>query len=199
MEWPDDWPTLSLNIQYVLIGVVTFFSCIAMLASIGHGIVMERDWIPQVFKGEHLTSVNAWVRRIDQTAMLLGPVLASLAIDAKPWFGGLVIACWNVISLFIELKIMRQIYENTPALQEPKKKVISSQSEFSRGFVDWIDAWKLWVNSPVFVPGLALAVLYTNIFQLSFLAQAYAASHCISSALLAGVWIVAGLSGFSGI
>jgi hypothetical protein len=145
-----------------------------------------------------LTSLNAWVRRIDQTAMLLGPLLASVAIDFKPWIGGLVIAAWNIISLFIELFVMRKIYDLTPSLQELKPKKSQSKTEFHKGLVDWIGAWKHWVKSPVFVPGLALAVLYSNIFQLSFLAQAYASSHCISSSALAVVWIVAGICGFSG-
>mgnify|MGYP003729754007 CR=1 FL=1 len=199
MEWPDDWPVLSTNLQYFLIASVTFFSCIAMLASIGYGIVMERDWIPQVFQGELLTSVNAWVRRIDQTAMLLGPLLASAAISFSPWFGGLIIATWNVVSLFIEMHVMRKIYNKIPSLQEPKDiSASSSKTELKRGLVDWVQSWRLWVQSPVCVPGIALAILYTNIFQLSFLAQAFATSHCVSTIVIAGVYIFAGVCGFAG-
>ena len=199
MKWPSKWGALSQIGNYAMIFVVTFFSCVAMLASIGHGIVIERDWLPQVFGGETLTSVNAWVRRIDQTAMLLGPILASVAVDISPWVGGLVIAVWNICSLFVELQIMRKIYNHTPSLREVKVDTDRESSRVSQSLVDWIQSWQLWVKSPVFVPGLALAILYTNIFQLSYLAQAYAASHCVSSKVLAVIWIAAGICGFSGL
>ena len=62
---------------------------------------------------------------------------------------------------------------------------------------DWITAYSHWYNSPVFLPGLALAILYSNIFQLSYLAQAYSTSHCVSTTFIAIIWIIAGFCGFS--
>ena len=95
-----------------------------------------------------------------------GPVFASLAIDASPKIGGCLIAGWNVCSLILEIYLMRKIYFLIPALQEPRERK-KSEKPF-RGIRDWASSWKLWLKSPVFWPGLALAVLYTNIFQLSF-------------------------------
>ena len=62
---------------------------------------------------------------------------------------------------------------------------------------DWILAYSHWYNSPVFLPGLALAILFSNIFQLSYLAQAYSTSHCVSTTFIAVIWIIAGICGFS--
>ena len=62
---------------------------------------------------------------------------------------------------------------------------------------DWILAYSQWYNSPVFLPGLALAILFSNIFQLSYLAQAYSTSHCVSTTFIAVIWIIAGICGFS--
>ena len=42
--------------QNLLIGLVIVVCCVAMLASIGYEIVIEKDWVPQVFKGDILTS-----------------------------------------------------------------------------------------------------------------------------------------------
>ena len=67
----------------------------------------------------------------------------------------------------------------------------------SSGMADWILAYSHWYNSPVFLPGLALAILFSNIFQLSYLAQAYSTSHCVSTTFIAVIWIIAGICGFS--
>ena len=40
--------------NYVMIGFVTLLGCTGMLGHVGMTIVLERDWIPQVFKGEGL-------------------------------------------------------------------------------------------------------------------------------------------------
>lgn len=125
-----------------------------------------------------------------------GPVFASLAIDASPKIGGCLIAGWNVCSLILEIYLMRKIYFLIPALREPRERK-KSEKPF-RGIRDWASSWKLWLKSPVFWPGLALAVLYTNIFQLSFLAQGYASSHCINAKFIAAIWVIAGVCGFSG-
>ena len=50
--------------NYVMIGFVTLLGCTGMLGHVGMTIVLERDWIPQVFKGEGLplffsTDVNS--------------------------------------------------------------------------------------------------------------------------------------------
>ena len=42
--------------NYVMIGFVTFLGCTGMLGHVGVTIVLERDWIPQVFKGEGFCS-----------------------------------------------------------------------------------------------------------------------------------------------
>ena len=41
--------------NYVMIGFVTLLGCTGMLGHVGTSIVLERDWIPQVFKGEGLS------------------------------------------------------------------------------------------------------------------------------------------------
>ena len=41
--------------NYVMIGFVTLLGCTGMLGHVGMTIVLERDWIPQVFKGEGLS------------------------------------------------------------------------------------------------------------------------------------------------
>lgn len=191
--WPFDIE-ISPIIEYLAIAIVTLFSCIAMVASIGHQICIDRDWVPEIFKGDALTSVNAWVRRIDQFAMLAGPVVASLVIDyANPWVGGVAIAVWNILSVFVEYYFMKKIYNFFPSLsvKENPKDVDKS------GMADWILAYSQWYNSPVFLPGLALAILFSNIFQLSYLAQAYSTSHCVSTTFIAVIWIIAGICGFS--
>ena len=40
--------------NYLMIAAVTLLGCTGMLGHVGVTIVLERDWIPQVFKGEGL-------------------------------------------------------------------------------------------------------------------------------------------------
>ena len=63
---------------------------------------------------------------------------------------------------------------------------------------DKSNSWSKWSRSKVFVPGLALAVLFANVFQLSYIAQAYIATHCISDELMGLVWMAAGVCGLLG-
>jgi len=46
--------------------VVTFFSCIAILASVGLMNVISRDWVVEISDDDELTYLNAWLRSIDQ-------------------------------------------------------------------------------------------------------------------------------------
>lgn len=190
------WSELTPTMEYVSILIVTLFSCIAMVASIGHQICLDRDWVPEIFNGDDLTSINAWVRRIDQFAMLAGPFIASIAIDQSAWIGGVAIAVWNILSVFVEYFFMKKIYNHFPTLSIKEIPENSSNSRF-RGLKDIFMAYTYWYESPVFFPGLALAILYSNIFQLSYLAQAYSTTHCISSTWIAFIWVVAGFCGFS--
>jgi len=49
--------------------------------------------------------------------MLAGPVVASLVIDyANPWVGGVAIAVWNILSVFVEYYFMKKIYNFFPSL-----------------------------------------------------------------------------------
>ena len=51
--------------------------------------------------------------------MLAGPVIASLAIDhISPWVGGIAIAVWNILSVFVEYYFMKKIYNFFPSLSE---------------------------------------------------------------------------------
>lgn len=49
--WPFEFERTEF-IEYVAIAIVTLFSCIAMVASIGHQICIDRDWVPEIFKGD---------------------------------------------------------------------------------------------------------------------------------------------------
>jgi len=71
-----------------------------------------------------------------------------------------------------------------------------------KGIKEWSESWSLWFRSPTFIPGLALALLFTNVFQLSFIpglalallftnvfqlsyiAQGYITLHCISDVFM---------------
>ena len=57
---------------------------------------------------------------IDQGAMLLGPALAGAIIGWNAAWGAGFIALWNVVSLIIEISLLKQIYKSTEELQIPK-------------------------------------------------------------------------------
>ena len=144
-----------------------------------------------------MTSVNAWIRRIDQAAMLMGPALAGPLIGYDAIIGASLIAAWNIISLIFEILIMRRLYHETPSLQQSPSTRIN-EAKKSSSIIAWLKSWSKWNKSKIFIPGLALAVLFANVFQLSYIAQAYIATHCISDNLMGLVWMVAGIFGLLG-
>ena len=99
--------------------------------------------------------------------MLLGPAMAGPLIGISAVAGAGLIACWNVLSLIAEIFIMRTIYESSENLQKEPYR----EAEPENGLKEWGKSWPNWLKSQVFIPGLALAILYANAFQLSYVAQ----------------------------
>ena len=57
----------SKNVSpWVVFSVVTFFSVVAILASVGLQNVISRDWVVEICSNDDLTVTNAWLRSIDQ-------------------------------------------------------------------------------------------------------------------------------------
>ena len=77
---------------------------------------------------------------IDQGAMLLGPALAGVIIDWNPAYGAGFIALWNVVSLIIEISLLKQIYNSTEELQIPKDLDIEGNDHFYANLLLFIGA-----------------------------------------------------------
>ena len=99
--------------------------------------------------------------------MLLGPAMAGPLIGVSAVAGAGLIAGWNVLSLIAEIFIMRTIYASSDNLQQEPYR----ESEPESGLKEWGKSWPNWLKSQAFIPGLALAILYANAFQLSYVAQ----------------------------
>ena len=76
---------------------------------------------------------------IDQGAMLLGPALAGVIIDWNPAYGAGFIALWNVVSLIIEISLLKQIYNSTEELQIPKDSDVEGNDHLNADPLPLID------------------------------------------------------------
>ena len=129
--------------------------------------------------------------------MLMGPALAGPLIGYDAVIGASLISSWNIISLIFEICIMHRLYHETPSLRQ--SSTTRSEAKKSSSVIAWFKSWSKWSRSKIFIPGLALAILFANVFQLSYIAQAYIATHCISDNLMGIVWMIAGIFGLLGI
>ena len=51
---------------WLVFGLITSFSVVAILASVGLQNVISRDWVVEICSKDDLTLTNAWLRSIDQ-------------------------------------------------------------------------------------------------------------------------------------
>jgi len=191
----------SKNVSpWVVFSVVTFFSVVAILASVGLQNVISRDWVVEICSNDDLTVTNAWLRSIDQATAIFSAAVAGITIAVDQSIGAITIGGFNIVSMIIQGICLHQIHNLVPELAvkpEAQKKAKKSLGENIKSKAKFFfDGWKLFVRQSVFIPGLVLAIMYINILGMSFPLQGYGREHCLSEATIAFIWIGCAMTGF---
>jgi iron-regulated transporter 1 len=69
----------------------------------------------------HLADLNAVIRAIDLTAKILAPTCVGLIMSyGSQMLSAIVIACWNLVSVFVEYGLLKIVYKKVPELANKK-------------------------------------------------------------------------------
>ena len=165
---------------------LNFFGAIAQLADQALLVVLERDWVVEMSRKDAtwLSTTNVWMRQIDLTAKVMGPVLtATVALPIlvvviktadndtarEDWTRATcAIAILNILALILQYIGTSVIYRLVPVLAMKRFHAddsrnsstdASSSTQSSHGFFSGL---KLYLSLPASGAGLALAILYLN-------------------------------------
>ena len=104
--------------------------------------------------------------------------ISGFTIAGDPAIGAIVIAAFNILSMFGQGFCLYRIYQLVPGLAiKPEKEIIVSDTlceTVKNKFSFFISGWVLLAKSPVFVPGFCLGILYINILGMGLPLQGYA-------------------------
>ncbi|PVD30146.1 hypothetical protein C0Q70_09408 [Pomacea canaliculata] len=142
----EPWLPLLLKIIIVVLGVLSALSAQARL------LAVERDWVVEICGKDldMLATMTAMLRRIDQVSAILAPMATGQVMTFTGLrYGAVLIAGWNVVSVFVEFYLMWKVYNTVPALKakkherrildEPHEKELEDpmKSTFSREDINW--------------------------------------------------------------
>ncbi|KAG0554856.1 hypothetical protein KC19_12G125500 [Ceratodon purpureus] len=118
----------------MLVVIVNAFGATSALSGMAMDIVVERDWVVLIAEkqGEgFLTQINAAMRRIDLSCKLLAPVAVGFMMSSVSMLSSAVlIAIWNVTSVWVEYWLLHHVYMAVPTLQQ--KSIVDPASKSSR-------------------------------------------------------------------
>lgn len=110
---------LDGQLRYIGETVIIVFALVAYLASMAYKLAIEKDWIVVVAGDDKntLANLNAVTRAIDLSCKILAPTVAGLVMTyASLIIAAVMIAVWNVLSVFVEYALLRKVYNMVPRL-----------------------------------------------------------------------------------
>jgi iron-regulated transporter 1 len=189
-EWVLSIPSIS-GIQGAAVMKAAMFVLILLLGILenlsasGNMLSMERDWVVAASspdgKPYDLTHLNSAMRRIDLICKLIAPILISLIVSAtNVKIGVLVVGAMSTASWSIELWCVRRVWNLNSRLREPEVVIDpvsedgnvvlpplettrrSCWSKTSQGFRRYVQDFRNYFSSLVWIPSLSLAFLHIS-------------------------------------
>lgn len=120
-------------LHFLLIAIAIIICATSLLASIGTKIILTKDWIVVICNGNNdklaskrdlvysylFIETNAMLLRIDQTTMIVSPLLAGQLMTSFGISAGLyAIIGWNLCSFAVEYFLLIAIYRSVPMLAQ---------------------------------------------------------------------------------
>ncbi|GAD95214.1 conserved hypothetical protein [Paecilomyces variotii No. 5] len=167
----------------LLFSITALLACLEKLASVVNTVAVERDWVIVVSDSLDLPrqELNASMRRIDLFCKLFAPVFISLVDSFSTRAAVWTVFCLNASSVPVEYLAIAQVYKAVPELAQrhdlTSDGIDTSPEPTDEGLLQRtvtyiksaLQPWQEYIASPVFLPSLALSVLYLTV--LSFGAQ----------------------------
>lgn len=201
---------------WVAFAVICIFGSILNLSTIGINVAIERDWVTSVSKVHidgTLTTLNAYMRRIDLLTKLLAPLFTSLLTTAASYtFATAFLMGFAGSTLAFELWWIQTVYDSFPILKDTDRiyqahsteTVLQSthdtgttQTRIQRslsGFNDWVEFSKM----PVFASSVSISLLYLTVLSFDGTMLSWLKTKQYSDPFIAGqraICVVTGLAG----
>eukprot|EP00094_Tigriopus_californicus_P010640 TCALIF_10264-PA protein Name:"Similar to SLC40A1 Solute carrier family 40 member 1 (Homo sapiens)" AED:0.13 eAED:0.13 QI:0/0/0/0.85/1/1/7/0/485 len=195
-ENPEEWMRLAT------ICLVIGFSAVAKLASTGNVIILQKDWIVVITGNDThmLANMNSILRTIELTTYMLAPALVGQLFTFVGYvWTGVIIACWNLVSVCIEYLLLELIYRTHPELaskefrnpnqttnesKEDSEDTPKRPAQVLNVIQNFYQAWKFYFQHPVRNAGLGLALLYMTVLGFDNITYGYILTQRIPESVL---------------
>ncbi|KAL9136262.1 MAG: hypothetical protein Q9175_002542, partial [Cornicularia normoerica] len=199
--WALSTDTLDFQgFRPLLIVMLVLLACVEKLCSIMNIIAIERDWIVVVAENSQcgLEVLNSQMRRIDLVCKLVGPLAIALVDGYSTTTAIVAVLSMSASSVLIEYFAIAKVYHMVSALQA--RPAVSNNSDNILSAVPEVPAiWRLgplcvaqirsiyrtvsaYIGHPVFLPSMALCLLYFTVLSFSGQMVTYLLSVGLSSA-----------------
>lgn len=195
--------------------VITLFGGILNLSSIGINVAIERDWITAISKTHQkgtLTTLNAYMRRIDLLTKLLAPLFTSLLTTAASYtFATAFLMGFAGVTFLFEIFWIQVVYKSFPSLLETDRGVSTDVQDANTSpslsteptsikykafstLRDWMEFSKM----PVFASSVSRSLLYLTVLSFDGTMLPWLKTKQFSDPFIAGqraICVVTGLAG----
>lgn len=178
----------------LLIAMLVLLACVEKLCSIMNNIAIERDWVVVVAESSQcgLEFLNSQMRRIDLVCKLIGPLAIALVDGYSTTIATVTVLGMNASSVLIEYFAIARVYHMIPALREhpadSNNPVLEVPATWGLGSLCVAQARSIYkavsnyIRRPVFLPSIALCLLYFTVLSFSGQMVTYLLSVGLSSA-----------------
>ena len=180
----------------LLMAMLVLLACVEKLSSIMNLIAIERDWIVVVAENSQcgLEVLNSQMRRIDLVCKLVGPLAIALVDGYSTITAIIAVLVMNASSVLIEYFAIARVYNMVTALQAHPNNTDNVSSARPELPVMWrlgslcVDQTRSiyqtvlsYIRHPVFLPSMALNLLYFTVLSFSGQMVTYLLSVGLSS------------------
>ena len=173
------------GLRLLLIIMLVLLACVEKICSIMNIIAIERDWVVVVAGNSQfgLEVLNSQMRRIDLMCKLVGPLAIALVDGYSTTIAIVAVLGTNASSALIEYFAIARVYHMVPALRA-RSALLNSGDSVSSAVSEVPAAWGLgsfcvvqcrtfyktasnYIRHPVFLPSMALCLLYFTVLSFS--------------------------------
>lgn len=203
---------------WVAFAIIAIFGSILNLSSIGINVAIERDWVTSISKSHKegtLTTLNAYMRRIDLLTKLLAPLFTSLLTTVASYtFATTFLMGFAGTTLLFEIFWVQVVYRTFPILQQsdrgvpepmeavdletPSATAPETQKAFSHHLFSTFRDWQEFSKMPVFASSISISLLYLTVLSFDGTMLSWLKTKQFSDPFIAGqraICVVTGLAG----
>ena len=163
----------------ILLAILCLLATVEKLCSVMNLIAIERDWVVVIAQSTQsdLEALNSQIRRIDLGSKLFGPLFIALIDGISTTVAISVVLGMGLVSVFVEYYAIARVYHSVTGLRSPgndsrthdednaERQPTTSQA-LSK-LQQCCRSLSYYLHHKVFLPSIALSVLYFTVLSFS--------------------------------